>query len=229
MNVPDKPPHLPVIIAGLSAAGKSTIALGHESRQDLPPHERSTHFTGKYFSRPARPAESEGRDGFFGRDIAALKAMEDAFLFYELYGQGYVVPRGPILARLDARHVTIIGGEIDISNRLKAVMNAQTRDMNQALQAVTVFIHRPLAQILASIEDRPASADEKKKRREHVERAYAITDAGACDYLIDNKQDAIHVAVEDLRAIINGEVLKQLQARFGHEFTIEDYAGAHPL
>lgn len=216
--------HLPVIISGLSGGGKSTVASEVEKR----PETQSVVYTGRLTTRALRPGEVEGKDGLFDVSHEEFDAQKpDMFFDYAKYDEQYGFLRGQLRDCLNKGNTFIIGGEPNTAVPMKERLNSPEEDEAfgmPKLKAVTVFVHRPLREVLQSIIARDADDKEKLKRLSHLLEKYTgdeRTDVPAdTDHYIVNGKERLEEAVRHMIHIIHTEREKQLKDLFGSSFAL---------
>ena len=214
--------HLPVIITGLSGGGKSTVAAEVEKRGEI----AAITYTGRLTTRSLRPDEREGKDGRFGVPRTQFDVeRDDLFFRYEKYGELYGFSRTALRDCLHVGNTFIIGGEPNTALPIKEVLNApaeRARLNDVALRAVTLFVRRPILEIVQSIVQRAAPDAEKLKRIAHV--VHQDTHEGGhdgfqFDYEVLNGKQRLEETVREVTALIQHERRKQLRDVFGSSFS----------
>lgn len=218
MNYGIYTPHLPVVIAGLSGGGKSTVATEAERRE---PQEFIC-YDGRITTRRLRPGEVEGKDGIFGLSHEDFdRRAADTLFQYEKYGERYGFLRSRLQACLGHGNTFVIGGETETAADIKRAMNASPDET--ALKAVMVYIQRPLKDIMEGIVTRGGAEEENRKRIAHVTSVYkdVMVDPPAdLDCIILNGKDRLQEAVQEMIAFVKSERLRQCKMLFGTSFIL---------
>ncbi len=213
--------HLPVVIAGISGGGKSTVAAEVEKQQDIP----AVVYSGRLTTRTLRPGEIEGRDGRFGVSRDEFEGLQHDLIYqYPKYDELYGFSRSQLRECLSRGNTFVIGGEPDTSIPLKEAINAELPTEESQLphlRAVTLYIKRPINEVLLGIVRRESGPEEKLKRIEHIlklETHEAHDVAYDVDYEVLNGKNRLKEAVAEVVDIIRSERSKQLRDLFGSSF-----------
>lgn len=211
-------PHLPVVIAGLSGGGKSTVATEAERREP----DAFVCYDGRITTRQLRPGELEGKDGIFGLSHEEFdRHAPDTFFQYGKYGERYGFLRSRLQACLERGNTFVIGGETETAVDIKQAMNSSPDET--ALKAVMVYIQRPLKDIMEGIVTRGGAEEENRKRIAHVANVYkdVMVDPPAdLDCIIQNGKDRLQEAVQEMISFVKSERLRQCKMLFGTSFTL---------
>lgn len=219
---------LPIIITGLSGGGKSTIASEVERRGQI----KAVTYTGRLTTRALRPGEIEGKDGQFGVDAKLFDENPDLFFRYAKYGEQYGFSRTALRQCLQQGHTFIVGGEPNTALPIQQTLNSDTEREQLgdiSLKAISIYIKRPINEIMKSIISRDAADREKLKRLEHllnIESHEAHDVAYPVDYEVLNGSKRLEEATREVTDIIISERTKQLRALFGSSFSLPHPANA---
>lgn len=180
-----------LVLSGLSGSGKDTI-LTRLKQSGFPPLHITTVTT-----RPIRVNEIDGEHYHFISDqqFQEMIAGNDLLEHAEVYGNGYGVPKEPVMQALDSGQDVIIKVDVQGAVTIKKLIP----------QAVFIFLA-------------PASVEElvKRLRRRHTETeedlALRIKTAEEeldklpiFDYMVLNQQGEVNRAVADIKAIYQAE------------------------
>lgn len=163
--------HTPIVLAGYTGSGKDTIAKGIVDSSSAW-GSRFQRSTCRFTDRDARPGEVQGVDAHFVSPEAFQEhnGHGDFFFDYHKYGQNFAFSYSVLQTELAKAHSFIIGGEIDTAHRLFSALEDRMRREGGDILPIMVFVNRALGDILAGIEHRPGSQEEKDKRMAHVTR-----------------------------------------------------------
>ncbi len=180
-----------LVLSGLSGSGKDTI-LTRLKQSGFPPLHITTVTT-----RPIRVNEIDGEHYHFISDQQFQKmiAGNDLLEHAEVYGNGYGVPKEPVMQALDSGQDVIIKVDVQGAVTIKKLIP----------QAVFIFLA-------------PASVEElvKRLRRRHTETEEdlelriktaeeELDKLTIFDYMVLNRQGEVNRAVSDIKAIYRAE------------------------
>lgn len=177
------------IVSGPAGSGKDTII---EHLETSLPIERIITTT----TREARPGESEGHPYYFVSQAAFEQGIkDDAFAEYSTNENGVLYG----VSKAELRRISELEHRIGIWKiDWKGVESA--KKLFPAIQAI--FINAPLE----VLEERLRSRDSLKDERYFAERmAYTrewLKHTDIYDYVVENEQDKLDQAIEDVRNII---------------------------
>lgn len=182
-------PPFPVVVAGPSGAGKTTLCRRLFARRD------DLRFSVSATTRPPRPDEVEGESySFVGREAFERLVEEGELLEWaEVHGEMYGTPRAELeAARAAGQHLLL---DIDVQG---------VRSVRRRLpEAVTIFVLPPTGErILARLRGRGSESDEALSRRMRT----AVAELRAVeefDFVVVN--DELDEAVEAVAAILSAE------------------------
>lgn len=182
-------PAFPLVVAGPSGAGKTTLCRRLVGRRD------DIRFSLSATTRPARPGEVEGRDyrfvprSAFERLVAAGELLEWA----EVHGEMYGTPRAELeAARGEGKHLLL---DIDVQG---------ARSVRRRVpEALTIFVLPPTGErVLARLRGR-GSEDEAALRRRMRTAVAELEAVEEFDYVTVN--DDLGEALRAIEAILAAE------------------------
>lgn len=182
-------PAFPVVLAGPSGAGKTTLCRRLVERRD------DVRFSVSATTRPPRPDEVDGRDyRFLGREeFERLVEADELLEWAEVHGHMYGTPRSNLeAARREAKHLLL---DIDVQGARSV--------RERAPEALTVFLLPPTGErVLARLRKRGSEGDEALRRRMRTAMA-ELAAVEEFDYAVVN--DDLEEATRAVDSILSAE------------------------
>lgn len=182
----------PVVLAGASGSGKTTVA------RRLAEEDDRFRFSVSATTRPARPGEGDGEDYLFlDREAFRRRRDEGGLLEWaEVHGEWYGTPRDQVeRARRDGVHLLL---DIDVQGA-RSVRRLEP-------DAVTIFLLPPSGErIVQRLRDRGSEGENERRRRLKAaeEELDAVTEF---DFVVVN--DDLERAVRQTAAVVESEELR---------------------
>lgn len=213
--------YLPIVITGLSGGGKSTVAAKVEQSGIVP----AVTYDGRLTTRGLRnDGEQEGKDGRFSVPRAEFENNPDLFFQYSKYNEIYAFSRSALQRCLTQGNTFIIGGEPDTAIPLRDMLNADLEaadNMPPRLKAISIYIRRPINEIILGIIAREAADAERLRRIKHIVEKESFEGRNVsyvADYTVENGEKRLEGAVTEVVGIIQAEREKQLKELLGSSF-----------
>lgn len=188
MTVTERLPGIPLVLAGPSGGGKTSVCTELVARRE------DVSFSVSATTRPARPGERDGRHyRFVDRErFEAMTAAGELLEWAEVHGELYGTPRDQLAAVERGRTVLL---DIDVQG---------AREVRERVpEAVLVFLLPPSATTMLTRLRKRGSEDEETLRRRLRSAIAELEAVGEFDYALVNEE--LLATVDAVEAIIEAE------------------------